>query len=128
MTRTIMRHSQGLQDPKLMHPEREWFIGLMVAVTIFIVTASGSAYSYVKNRHPMAEDTNMNEEVTVYRESIVKDALGLITARDEERTALIQQFTPAEILPEVAPEPVASTTPEAATTTLPSASSTEEEE
>ena len=107
MARHITRHAKGLKDPRIMHPEREWVLGLAVALGIFTVTAAGSAFSYMKNKHPVAESTEGASEVPVYRESIVKDALKQLETRDREREALLSGMS----LPEpVLPAPEASTT------------------
>ena len=123
MAQHILRHSRGLRDQRLMHPEREWILGLAIALGIFAVTAAGSAYSYWKNKHPVAEFIETNEEVLVYRESMVKDALKNLSVLDTEREALMKKFsTPAQTSNEV----VATTTDtNVASTTLPSATTTE---
>lgn len=102
-----------------MHPEREWIIGLCVAVAIFAVTASGSAYTYWQNKHLSAVAPETTEEVVVYRESMVKEALKRFSDRNAEREGLMGTMTgmsDAPTTPEPAPEGVATS----------SASSTEE--
>lgn len=126
--RKILRHSKGLKDPKLMHPEREWVIGLCVAVAIFAVTASGSAYTYWQNKHLSAVVPEGTEEVIVYRESMVKEALKRFGDRNAEREALMGTMTgmsaaPSEPAPETEASSTASSTEEAVVEV--SASSTE---
>jgi hypothetical protein len=107
MTKKILRHGDGLRDQPIMHPTREWFIGIGIGIGIFMVVAVGSAYTYWNNKEvniTFPEDTT---EVTTYRESQVKDALKQYRARDTDRESLVSQFSPA------APAPV---TPEATTT------------
>lgn len=94
-----------------MHPEREWVIGLCVAVAIFAVTASGSAYTYWQNKHLSAVVPEGTEEVVVYRESMVKEALKRFGDRNAEREALMGTMTGmSTALPAPAPETEASST------------------
>lgn len=101
-----------------MHPEREWVIGLCVGVAIFTVTASGSAYTYWQNKHLSAVVPEVIEEVVVYRESMVKEALKRFGDRNAEREALMGTMTGMSA-------PVAETEVEPVATS--SASSTEEQ-
>jgi hypothetical protein len=111
MVRKILKHSQGLRDHKIMHPEREWLIGLSFALLIFIASAYGSAFTYWKNKNITAStDMITSEEVTVYRESVVKEALAKFDIRNKEREALTSDFSeaPAAVsLPIVATSSVA---------------------
>jgi hypothetical protein len=107
MAKKILRHGEGLRDQPIMHPTREWFIGLGIGIGIFMVVAAGSAYTYWNNKEININFPEDTTEVTTYRESQVKDALKQYRARDTDRESLVSQFSLA------APAPV---TPEATTT------------
>ncbi len=107
------------RDPQLMHPEREWTVGLVVAVLLFSAAAFMSAYTYFKNQSisiDVATDTTAD---VVYRESIVKEVLATM----EEREILVQSLDRGEeqrVVEEVTTELASSTveiTTETATTT-----------
>ncbi len=123
MAKHILKHSQGLRDHKIMHPERDWFIGLGLAITFFVGSASVSAYTYWKNKNMSAsQDAAVAEEVVVYRESMVKDALARFEKRNKEREALVAEFSSEEPTPvsdtaTSTPAENGSTTPETATGT-----------
>ena len=115
-----------------MHPEREWIIGLCVAVAIFAVTASGSAYTYWQNKNLSAVAPEVTEEVVVYRESMVKEALKRFSDRNAEREGLMGTMTgmsAAPTNPEPAPEAVATSSASSTEDVAPevTASSTENE-
>lgn len=106
--KSISRHKHGLRDPQIMHPEREWLIGISIAVTIFILSGAWSLTLYLKNRN-VSSDIQMGEqsEVVVYRESMVNEALGRLDERKAELDALLGKEpiveTPPEELEEIAP-------------------------
>ena len=104
-----------LRDPQLMHPDREWAIGLAVAVLIFSLCGLWSIHSYLKNRTVSAIAVEDTSTTVVYRESVVKDTLAVIAARD----ATLTQLTTGLQAPVVVPEEVATTTPAASETPAP---------
>ena len=119
MARHILKHSQGLQDHKIMHPERDWLIGLGLALVIFTGSAIGSVYTYWKNKNiEVTPDESTVKETVVYREAVVKDALASFEKRNKEREALIAQFSGAELKETVSEATTTiSTSPTATTTT-----------
>ena len=116
MSRKIMRRQSGLHDYQIMHPTRDWYIGLAIAVSIFLVGAAASAQLYFMNKN-ISLDTNAEAEVVVYRESIVEAALERLRERDAVFSALQtapgnQPVVPvATTTPAIPTEEVASTTP-----------------
>jgi uncharacterized membrane protein len=72
-----------------MHPEREWLIGLLVMVLIFVAGAGWSAQIYLKNKNVSADQTTVNEGETVYREPQVKEALRIASEREDELSELL---------------------------------------
>ncbi|MBP6924679.1 MAG: hypothetical protein KBC62_04485, partial [Candidatus Pacebacteria bacterium] len=89
--KSINRHKKGLRDPQIMHPEREWGIGIFLAVLIFILSATWSLSLYIENRNAAAHmQTEEQPESVVYRESQVEEAL----ARLGERTTVLTSLLP----------------------------------
>jgi hypothetical protein len=93
----LRKHSVSLRDQQLMHPEREWMIGLIGATLLFLLAASVSVYAYFKNQSvdikiPADETTN-----TVYRESIVNEVLTII----EMRRRTLEQLNQEDLLQEI---------------------------
>lgn len=106
--KSISRHKHGLRDPQIMHPEREWLIGISIAVTIFILSGAWSLTLYLKNRN-VSSDIQMGEqsEVVVYRESMVNEALGRLDKRKAALDALLGRESVVETPPEEPEEIVA---------------------
>ena len=89
----LLKKKVVLSDPQLMHPEREWVIGLVVAVFIFLGAASMSAYTYFSNQSIsvyVGEDSN---DDVVYRESLVKEVLETIKEREATLDSLQREVS-----------------------------------
>jgi hypothetical protein len=103
----VFKKKPIVRDPQLMHPDREWAIGLAIAVIIFSVCGLWSIHTYLKNRAATALPVDDTEGQTVYRESVVKDALETVNRRKQNFDALTNQ----PIVVEEVVEEVATTTP-----------------
>ena len=89
----ILHPHAGLHSPRIVHPAREWFIGLLLALTIFTVAALWSVTSYTQYKNISVEGTaDDNTEVVVYREGLVNAALETFTERQAEHEQLLSTF------------------------------------
>lgn len=117
IAKRILHHKEGIRSPQIMHPRRDWTIGLVVATGIFIASAIWSAQSYLSYKDPIVGERGGGEEVVlVYRASLVNTAL----AEFDERSK-----TFAELVATAGATTTASP-PDAATTTASSAEQTQE--
>lgn len=121
MAKKVFRHERGLRDPHIMHPEREWLIGLLVMVLVFAISAGWSAQVYLKNKNVSAEEPVVNGGEAVYREPQVKEALKIAQQRENELKGLLGE-TPSA--PPVAEEEQATTTATTTEATLDESSDT----
>lgn len=82
IVRTALRRSRGLEDHHLMHPAREWFGGLAVALVLVISGAVWCAYLYWDYNTIEAETSDSNEApVNIYQKAAVDSALRELEAR-----------------------------------------------
>lgn len=100
---TVFKKSRSLSDPQLMHPEREWGIGLVVSLTILILGSALGAYTYFKNQSVDVVTDADEVSGTVYRQSLVKEVLDDMN----KRSAKLESLKSKE--PAAAPEPVEET-------------------
>lgn len=90
MAKKILHHDTGLRSPQLMHPAREWGIGLFIGVVIFAVSAFWSAQIYLSHREiSIGDGGGTNSEVTVYRKTLVDAALAELEKRSAAHTELL---------------------------------------
>jgi len=90
---------------RLVHPERDWLIGVLIGVGILIGVMAWSAYMYISNRSGEANEADVTANATpTYRASVVEEALRLFADRAEQFSVLSAQTnatvpppTPAEI-------------------------------
>ena len=102
----ITRRQKGLRDQRIMHPEREWFIGLFIMLLIFILSTFWSAHTYLKNKNIAVEKAEIEAPIT-YRDSIVKSVISTFDKREKE-LQLLYSSKPPQVIKE---ETVATTTP-----------------
>jgi hypothetical protein len=74
-----------------MNPVRDWWLGLLVALLIFVVSAVWSSYVYTKHRDmSVAEVAPADTAAVVYREAMVKSALQYFSEKDKRHQELIR--------------------------------------
>lgn len=82
IVRTALRRSRGLEDHHLMHPAREWFSGLAVALVLVISGAAWCAYLYWDYNTIEANTTESTDApVSIYQKAAVDSALRELEAR-----------------------------------------------
>lgn len=80
----IIKSHKKIKSPELVHPKREWAIGLLVSVLIFAGTAWWSIQTYRSYQNTAVNFNVQEEEVVVYRKSLVESALEVFSTRAEE--------------------------------------------
>jgi len=90
--RKIFNLKGAVKNPKIMNPNRDWFIGLLVGLTILILTAYWSASTYMANRSPgMNIGNSVISDVVIYRASHVESALEAYKRREQEHNKLLNE-------------------------------------
>ncbi len=85
IAKNILRSQKGVRNHQLMHPSREWFIGLGIATKIFVITLVWSAYTYMQHTNEnITLEAPAEEQPVVYRESLVNSALELFSVREQQ--------------------------------------------
>ncbi len=89
MAKRILRKPTQLQSPQIMHPAREWAIGLLLGAIIFTVSAAWSAQMYLRYRDAsVGEAKSPDKEMVVYREVMVDTALAKFEERNTKHKSL----------------------------------------
>lgn len=104
IAKRIIRRQKGLRDHQIIHPRREWAIGLLVACLLLIGGASWSfvTYNEVSERDVQSVNTTKVEQ-NVYQEGLVEAALEEFRSRREGYDVLLDdtENTQPEIIEKV---------------------------
>jgi asparagine N-glycosylation enzyme membrane subunit Stt3 len=68
---------------KMIDPQRDWLIGLFLAIVIIATTGWWSNSLYQEYRNLTIENSNVNNEEVIYRESLVISVLEEFTSREK---------------------------------------------
>lgn len=89
MAQRVFAHSRSTRTPTLMHPQRDWMIGLLVGFFLLCVIAMWSTYTYIINRSGQSIEVSAESAVAmVYREPVVTAALEVMGQRAAKFSAL----------------------------------------
>ncbi len=109
--RSIVRHNRGYRLPVLIHPQRDWWIGLILFGTLTLGGSLFLARLYFVNQSLEGIVGVEGDTVPRYREEVVTDVLALYASRHAAYQAALGALPLAPIVE------VATTTPTTATTT-----------
>ena len=124
ISKKILRHQQGLRDIEVMHPVREWYVGLAVAFILMIVSTLWSAITYLDNRNVEVTEVDESSIKTVtYREEAVANALQLFETKAAVRDSILGSDI---FIPPVTETEIASSTDETNIVATTSSSTVEE--
>lgn len=92
MAKRILHSSDNMRSPQLMHPKREWFIGLCVAVVFLGAAISWSVVTYLEYQDIAINSENTEEvDVVAYRESLVEASLEEFEERSSTYNELLTE-------------------------------------
>lgn len=117
MAKKVLRPQQGMGGFRAIAPDRDWLIGLVIASIVFIASVVLATYEYNSYRDITVTDYTASEEMVIYRENMVKDALDKFTQRADEHQSLLNQIGVAKVEEVITPsetseEPTTEATPE----------------
>jgi len=103
MANDVFHRSQGYPDRRLMHPRREWGVGIFFFVLVTVVgsVVAGNIFVTYKNISVVAGDSG--NSIPQYRNVLVQDALEMYRLKEQEHQTLQGTKIPAVV-------PIATTT------------------
>jgi predicted component of viral defense system (DUF524 family) len=84
MVNDVFHRSQGYPDRRLLHPHREWSIGVFMFVVVVVAGSVFVTSIFMQYKDVSSTEEGLEESIPQYREVIVQDALELYRARTEE--------------------------------------------
>lgn len=95
MVQGVVRRNRGLRDRRIMHPARDWFIGLGVMLLCVIAGGSYSAVLYVTYDTIDYSKTDIDQTLITYRSASVEAAIATYTVKKEAHDALVSNVLAA---------------------------------
>ena len=75
MVAHIIRRDNGIADPQLMHPTREWFIGLSITTLIVLLGSWFCFYIYTHYAQTIDASMTVSEPVVPYQAATISEAI-----------------------------------------------------
>lgn len=88
VARHIFRRGQGAPDRRLMHPMREWLIGVACASAVFVGGAAYAGFLFVELSGERRATVSVDDAVAVYDQAAVSAVLAEYGERDARFRAL----------------------------------------
>lgn len=119
LAKKLFHHRQGFDQIKLVHPRRDWVIGVIVGAIIICLMAGWSVYTYLEQRQAISLESPIAEvQMPVYKAEVVEDALTIFAKRAQQFSQLTGGgVVQTESVIEVVSDPLATTTDQAASST-----------
>lgn len=82
LAKSVLGHKRVLVTPRIMHPNREWGIGLILACSIFFASTVWSIQTYGKYKEDKTLEVEMNKSgPEQYRAALVEEAQSIMKER-----------------------------------------------
>ena len=98
MARHVTRRNQGRPDTRIIHPVRDWLVGLSVAVLIFIAASGYAGWLFFIEKEKDANTYVADVEVITYERELIDRVLATYRAKDVRFSELgVFSFAPASV-------------------------------
>ena len=92
IAKRVLKRQSGVRDHQIIHPRREWAVGLLGGLILLIVGATWSFFTYRDVSGREVENTDTVEvEQTIYRDELVNAALEKLRERQASYQALLDE-------------------------------------
>lgn len=93
VAKKILRRQQGLHDAQIMHPARDWLVGVLVAIVVVLGTSAVSVTKYLENKDLEIIEVDQSQiKTTNYRDNYIKEALAVFENKERVRDEIIGVF------------------------------------
>lgn len=89
MVAHILKRDKGIADTNIMHPAREWFLGLGITTLVILFGSWFCFYLYSYHSTEMKKEVVVIEQAVPYQAASVKSALELFATRQEKITEIL---------------------------------------
>ena len=96
MAKHVFKRGRGIPDKRLLHPRRDWTIGLVLFVTVFVSGSVIAGQSFVKNQDIQIDTTVLSEQIPEYNKALVEKTLDDFGAKRDN--FMQQNFVSAPVI------------------------------
>lgn len=75
MAKHVFKRGQGIPDKRLLHPKRDWVIGLFLFGIVLTVGSIFSAQLFISNQDITTDAVSSGEQLPVYNQSLIQKVL-----------------------------------------------------
>tara|TARA_B100000745_G_scaffold285608_1_gene220947 strand:- start:971 stop:1348 length:378 start_codon:yes stop_codon:yes gene_type:complete len=101
MATHVFKKGQGYPDRRLMHPRREWSVGVLLLTIVILLGGFASSQIYLKYSNIEALIPETEVEIVAYDEAAVKEALETFRKRAGLYGTLNERQVVLEVVSEV---------------------------
>ncbi len=84
ITRHVMKRNKGAFDVDLIHPGREWFIGLLVSSALFLILGGYAGYLFHSQSKKLAQPVSPDSTLVEYKQEHAREVLNRFGERTKE--------------------------------------------
>lgn len=104
IAKDIFKFDKGIPNPKLMHPARDWQIGIIFGLVAFIAVSWWNFNTYLTYREDIVvEQLDSSGDDIVYREALVTATLESYDDMRETHQSFLQTNEAPPVVPEESP-------------------------
>ncbi len=93
IAKKILKRQKGVRDHQIIHPQREWTLGLLGGLILLIAGGAWSVVTYQEVTERDVENTQTEEiKQTIYRDDIVNTALRDLEERHQRYLNMIEEY------------------------------------
>ncbi len=93
MVQHIVRRNRGLSDPQIMHPMREWLVGIVVTMLVGVIGSVSAAFLYHSYDELRGTEIAIVSTSTPYKIKVVDKALAEYRQKRENYNVLLDKKT-----------------------------------
>ncbi len=102
MAKTVFKRGQGVPDKRLMHPKRDWGIGILIFVFVSVAGSYLSASSFSQYRNIEVSGGQSANKLPRYNEKQIESAIEDYAAKTASFSALVGDKVEVEEVIEIA--------------------------
>jgi hypothetical protein len=100
MAKHVLRRDRGVPDRKIMHPVRDWLIGILGASTLFVFVMAYTGYTFFSGINEGSVAPDANSKVIRYDQETVIETLEFYKGKAAQFEMLRNDISNRTVVPE----------------------------